>query len=131
MEPRDFFKKLSEVAVYSKVEYSLSRGDAPRRRRDNSTEIPENPTLPVKVDQVKITPSVCELCGKVCRNGQFWERKKLFRADISHWRANCKVCDMVEDPWTGEMTCTPNQARYAWEEFMGSLKTNFLKKTNK
>jgi len=122
MDQDEFERRLRKVCKFSRPEISDSTGSERKANKRSRQTESDNATLPIKVTQLKIRPSVCDLCGKVCAQGQKYERKMLFRAETSAWRNNCTVCELVEDPWSGEMTHSFGTAKKAWDEYLRFLK---------
>lgn len=123
MDQTEFERRLGEVCEFTKPEQSERTGHDKKNKGPKKTvKDDENDSLPIKVHAVKNRPSVCDLCGKICSQGQKYERRMLHRNGFEAWRYNCTVCKLVEDPWTGEMTHTFGTAQNVWEKYIRAHK---------
>jgi len=131
MNQEDYERRLSEVCSFSKPSQDKNGQDKKGRGQGQgrkgrplgvTNKDYDNESLPIKVQSLKIKPSVCDLCGKICSQGQHYERRLLHRNGFEAWRYNCTVCRLVEDPWTGEMKHSFGTATTAWDKYIKTCK---------
>lgn len=122
MNQDEFERRLRAVCKFSRPEISDSTGSERKANKRSRQTESDNATLPIKVHCLKIKPSVCDLCGKICSQGQHYERRLLHRNGFEAWRYNCTVCRLVEDPWTGEMKHSFGTATPAWDKYIRTCK---------
>ena len=68
-----------------------------------------NPTLNVKIKQLKPIIKSCEDCGKECQDRVV--TKNLYSFPHKHWRRYCNGCQRVFNPETQQYDLTVNKAQ--------------------
>ena len=116
---QELFIKLLEQYAELKVErVAIASGEQTSRlgvevieRQGQQFELSatHNPTLNVKIKQLKPIIKSCEDCGKQCQNRVV--SKNLYTFPRKHWRSHCNNCQRVFNPETQQYDLTFNQAQ--------------------
>ena len=66
-------------------------------------------SAPTAIDSIEYPEVVCDGCGNMVKNRVIQSRKNT--KPVTHWKHQCKNCNMYKNPVTGEFDCAEVEVR--------------------
>ena len=117
MDNEIFLKKLQELAVIELVRVPRAGGTRESTEPEEilrngeffSIDLKNNPTLNLRIRQLKTQAQQCSDCDRVVQDRKV--HQTVYSFPFPHWRKNCSHCKKTQDPETGEFSVPTTTAQ--------------------